>query len=142
MIIGIDPGKDSGLVTLVNGEIFSLKTLSPEAVLKEIDKFKGCEGMTVIFEDSRLQPIFSRGTNARAAGRIARNVGMVDGQCRDIEDCCKRLGIRYIPISPKGKGRKLNAQAFTEMTGWQGKRTNSHERDAVLVAWPYRWGSR
>lgn len=137
MIIGIDPGKDSGLVTLVNGEIFSIKTISPEEVLKEIDKFKLNGGMMVIFEDSRKQPIFSRGTNARAAGRIARSVGMIDGQCRDIEAACRRLGVKCIGISPKGKGRKLNAEQFKKMTGWEG-RTNQHERDAAQVCWPYR----
>lgn len=140
MILGIDPGKQSGLAIVVSSELLSLETLNPQEILEAIEtygKLVPPEGLVVVCEDSRLQPIFSRGTNARAAGRIARSVGMIDGQCRDIEDACKRLGISFFGISPKGKGKKLNSEQVNKLTGWIG-RSNQHERDAAMVAWPYR----
>lgn len=140
MILGIDPGKNSGLAIVVRGTLLSVQTLNPQEILETIETYKKLklyEELVVVIEDSRLQPIFSRGTNARAAGRIARSVGMIDGQCRDIEDSCKRLGIGFLGISPKGKGKKLNAEQMNKMTGWDRK-SNQHERDAVQVAWPYR----
>ena len=68
---------------------------------------------------------------------MARNVGEVDGYCRIIVDYCELLGIMAHGVSPKGKGAKMDADSFRELTGWTG-RTNSHERDACMVAWPYR----
>jgi hypothetical protein len=35
-------------------------------------------------------------------------------------------------ISPKHKGRKLDAETFNKLTGWQ-KKSNQHERDAAMV---------
>lgn len=140
MLIGIDPGQKSGMAIYINGRLDYLLTYSPTEILRAIEDMGEASdhlSLLVIYEDSRQQPIFSRGTNARAAGRIARSVGMIDGQCRDIEATCKRIGIECIGISPKAKGKKLNAQQFNLMTGWAG-RTNSHERDAAQVAWPYR----
>lgn len=137
MILGIDPGASTGLAILLNGKLDSLETLTPDKLLSELRDCKGMDDLLVIFEDSRQQPIFSRGTNAAAAGRIARSVGMIDGQCRDIEAVCRDYGIKCIGISPRRKGMKLNAKQFSAMTGWVG-RANQHERDACAVAWPYR----
>ena len=40
-------------------------------------------------------------------------------------------------ISPKGKGAKVNAERFEQVTGWTGA-SNEHTRDAAMVAYPYR----
>ena len=50
---------------------------------------------------------------------------------------CGQHGVPAHGISPKEKGAKLDAATFALMTGWQGK-SNQHERDAAMVAWPYR----
>lgn len=70
-------------------------------------------------------------------GPLARNVGEVDQICRRIEAMCETAGIELVRVSPLGKGAKLNAARFREVTGWTG-RSNQHERDAAAVAWPYR----
>ena len=139
--IGIDPGGKTGIAFYQNGKIEYLITYPPAKTLQLISEAADRENLLVIFEDSRKQPIFSRGTNARAAGRIARNVGMIDGQCRDIEDMCGRLNIPVIGVSPKRKGKKLTSKQFNELTGWTEK-SNQHERDAGTVAWPYRYLAR
>ena len=49
----------------------------------------------------------------------------------------ERLDIPAHSISPLGKGHKMAADQFERITGWS-KPSNQHERDAAMVAWPYR----
>ncbi len=72
-----------------------------------------------------------------AALKMARNVGEIDAWCRLIVATCADLGIDAHGISPKQKGAKLDAAQFAAKTGWCGK-SNAHERDAAMCAWPYR----
>jgi hypothetical protein len=72
-----------------------------------------------------------------AALKIARNVGQIDAWCSLITAICADLGIPAHGISPTAKGAKLDAEAFALVTRWTG-RSNQHERDAAMVAWPYR----
>lgn len=134
-IIGIDPGQRTGVAIYRSGELCDLRTIAPmefAAILEEIRPH------VVMFEDSRLiKPIFRRGTNPLASLKIARNVGEIDRLCRDIMGECERRGIPAISVSPKGKGSKRNAAQFKALTGWLG-RSNQHERDAAMVAWPSR----
>jgi hypothetical protein len=39
-------------------------------------------------------------------------------------------------ISPKHKGRKLDAETFNKLTGWQ-KKSNQHERDAAMCVFSH-----
>jgi hypothetical protein len=94
----------------------------------------------VVFEDSRLE---KRAWNARtkaaygAALATARSLGQVDAWCSLITAICADLGIPAHGISPTAKGAKLDAAGFDRVTGWTA-RCNQHERDAAMVAWPYR----
>ena len=54
-----------------------------------------------------------------------------------IVEACAKHGIPAHGISPKGKGRKVDADRFHAITGWSA-RCNQHERDAAMVAWPFR----
>jgi hypothetical protein len=134
-VIGIDPGANTGFATFKNGRLEFLMTICPweiptELSVRLVDR--------VIFEDSRLtSPVWSRSTNRAASIKIARNVGQVDAWCAMIVAICGQHGIPAHGISPKDKGAKLDAATFALMTGWQGK-SNQHERDAAMVAWPYR----
>lgn len=136
-IIGIDPGKSTGLAVINEGKIALLFTLSPA----EMAGFIGCDARLVVFEDSRLQTVFQRkGVGRRGMLSIARSVGQIDLQCRAIEDLCKARGIECIGVSPQRKGAKLNAERFSRITGWTG-RCSQNARDAAMVAWPYRRAS-
>ncbi|BEP54516.1 hypothetical protein GmRootV118_17600 [Variovorax sp. V118] len=94
----------------------------------------------VVFEDSRLE---RRAWHARtkkdygAALATARSLGQVDAWCSLITAICADLGIPAHGISPTAKGAKLDAAAFAVVTGWTA-RSNAHERDAAMVAYPYR----
>ena len=132
--IGIDPGKATGIAIYRDAALCELRTVAPAEIEALIVEHAPA---LVVFEDSRMQsPVFSRGTSPRAMLKIARNVGEIDQLCRQIEDMCKRLGIKCIGVSPHRKGRKLNAKEFAAVTGWNG-RSNQHERDAAMCAFRY-----
>jgi hypothetical protein len=138
ILLGLDPGVHTGIATFQNGELVSLQTVHP-IMIYEVLISSGAS--RVVFEDSRLtSPVWGRGTNAAAARKIARNVGQVDAFCSLIVEACERIGITAHGISPKGKGAKLNAEAFERVTSWN-KSSNEHTRDAAMVAWPYRRGA-
>ena len=58
-----------------------------------------------------------------------------------ITQVCADMGLPAHGVSPKGKGQKINGQSFASLTGWSGT-SNQHERDAAMVAWPYRTAVR
>lgn len=133
MIIGIDPGANTGKATFVDGKLTGLQTIQPHQIAIHV---KGAE--RVIFEDSRLISHVYTTTKSRAAAlKMARNVGEIDAWCKLIVSVCEDLGIPVHGISPNGKGAKLTSDAFAARTGWSGK-SNQHERDAAMVAWTYR----
>lgn len=141
LILGIDPGQNTGVATFTGGKLLKLHTIEPHH-LPELIRLTGTK--RVIFEDSRLQShLFSGhkpGAGALSAPqkiKIARNVGQVDAWCGLIVAVCADLGIPAHGISPRGKGAKLNAAQFECLTGWAEK-SNEHTRDAATVAWPYR----
>ena len=135
IIVGIDPGTNTGFAVIFNGVLTNLLTISPWEIEGELS---GVTVDRVVFEDSRLQSHTwtTAGTRAVAAN-MARKVGQVDAYCALIVGICGRLGIPAHGISPKGKGKKLNAEQFKAATGWTGA-SNEHTRDAAMVAWPYR----
>lgn len=134
-LIGIDPGKNTGIAIYRDGALHQLHTLSPDMIESLLVRVRPD---LVVYEDSRQQSaVFSRGTNARATLKIARNVGEIDMLCRQIEDMCRRHGLESLGVSPLRKGAKLDADRFAAVTGWV-KRSNQHERDAAMCAYKYR----
>lgn len=137
VILGIDPGSQTGVATFENGKLVSLRTLEPIQIQ---DMLRRVMPGRVVFEDSRLQ---SRAWTARgkasqgAALATARSLGQVDAWCSLICSVCEDLGIPAHGISPAVKGAKLNADQFAAITGWTG-RSNQHERDGAMVCWPFR----
>ena len=137
MVIGVDPGVVTGVAIFRRGRLDRFVTTNHQDAVLLI---RTVGPALVVLEDSREGPLYARaGVNARGMSRIARSVGEIDQRCREIEDLCRREGIEIICVSPRGKGRKLNAAEFAALTGWTG-RTNQHVRDAAMVSWPYRHG--
>ncbi|SEF28478.1 hypothetical protein ABL840_26820 [Variovorax sp. NFACC27] len=140
-ILGIDPGASTGLAAFDGGVITFLKTIEPHSIEHNLRHYMPAR---VVFEDSRLE---RRVWNARskkdygAALATARSLGQVDAWCSLITAVCADLGIPAHGISPTAKGAKLDAAAFELVTRW-ATRSNQHERDAAMVAWPYRRTAR
>ena len=133
IIIGIDPGANTGIATYIGGKLHSLQTIAPHQMREAITG-----ASRVIFEDSRLTSFMFTTVKSRpVALSMARKVGQVDGYCNLITAICADLGIPAHGVSPKNKGAKLNAEQFAKATGWDGK-SNEHARDAAMVAFPYR----
>ena len=135
LILGIDPGANTGVASFIGGKLVHLCTISPVEIA---DKLESVRPARVILEDSRLQSyVWTTSTSKAAAAKMARNLGEIDAWCKLIVAVCERLDIPAHGISPLGKGHKMAADQFERITGWTG-RSNAHERDAAMVAWPYR----
>ena len=135
MVIGMDPGTNTGVAFYQDGKLLALETITPHHIERVLTAAKPSR---VVFEDSRLQSHTWTTAKSRAAAlKMARNVGQVDQICNQITAICEELGITAHGISPQGKGAKVAAEAFGRITGW-AERCNCHERDAAMVAWPYR----
>lgn len=138
VIVGIDPGSNTGIAIYRAGQLSELQTIEPFQVAETIEAIMPGR---VVFEDSRLQShTWSRKLSQAAQLKVARDVGQIDAWCRLIVATCERLGIPAHGISPKNKGSKLNAEQFEQLTGWTG-RTNEHQRDAAALAWQFRMAS-
>ena len=135
LILGIDPGSNTGLATYIGGKLVHLDTIAPVEIAARIELARPTR---VVFEDSRLLSYTWTTIKSRpAALKMARNVGEVDAWCKLIVAVCEQFSIQAHGISPKGKGAKVGAAEFERITGWTA-RSNEHERDAAMVAWPFR----
>ena len=135
MIIGIDPGQNTGIAVFKDGILWKLQTIEPHQIASYL---LNALPRRVAFEDSRLiSHSFTTVKSRPAALKIARNVGEIDAWCKLIVSVCADIGVPAHGISPKHKGAKLNAELFGKLTGWQGS-SNQHERDAAMCAWPVR----
>lgn len=135
MILGIDPGSSTGLAIFRDGKLAALRTIAPIDLEQEILVIWPSR---VVFEDSRLQThAWTTAKTKAAAVKMARNVGEIDAWCKLVVAICAKHGIPAHGISPKGKGKKLGAEAFERATGWSIP-SNQHGRDAAMVAWQYR----
>jgi len=138
-ILGVDPGAHTGIAVFVGGKLSALETIAPHQVG---DYIKASGAQRVVFEDSRLiSHTWSTVTSRTAPLKMASNVGEIDAWCRLITQVCAEIGLPAHGVSPKGKGQKINGQSFASLTGWAGT-CNQHERDAAMVAWPYRTAVR
>jgi len=134
-VIGIDPGVNTGVALFTNGKLLSLQTIQPIDIQ---DCVKRSFADLIVFEDSRLQSaVWIPSASKAVANNIARKIGQVDALCSLIEETCNRYEIKFMRVSPKEKGGKINAEDFNKITGWSG-RSNQHERDAAMVAWQLR----
>ena len=135
LILGIDPGSNTGLATYIGGNLVHLDTIAPVEIAARIELARPTRA---VFEDSRLlSHTWTQVKSRPAALKMARNVGEVDAWCKLIVAVCEQFAIPAHGISPKGKGAKVGAAEFERITGWTA-RSNEHERDAAMVAWPFR----
>lgn len=135
LILGIDPGANTGVATYIGGKLAHLDTIAPVDIADRIELARPAR---VVFEDSRLESyVWSQIKSRAAALKMARNVGEVDAWCKLIVAVCAKFDIPAHGISPTRKGAKVDAERFAALTGWTGG-SNEHTRDAAMVAWPYR----
>jgi hypothetical protein len=136
IVIGIDPGAKTAIAQFKGGKLIDIHTTD---VLGTLSFLRIERPILAVLEDSTLTShIFTApGVSHRAALKVARNIGEVDAYCKIIKQVCGEIGIAYRSISPKEKGKKIDAAEFGRITGWTEK-SNQHERDAAMVAWRFR----
>lgn len=137
LILGFDPGASTGVAHFLDGDLVCLDTIVPLHIERTI---RDLAPARVVFEDSRLQTHAwtAQAKAARGAAlATARSLGQVDAWCSLITAVCAEMDIPAHGISPAAKGPKRGAENFAIYTGWTAS-SNQHERDAAMVAWPYR----
>ena len=76
LILGIDPGANTGVAHFLDGELAHLETIAPHQIERTL---REAMPSRVVFEDSRLQShTWTRGKSGAASAKMARNVGQVD----------------------------------------------------------------
>jgi hypothetical protein len=139
-VFGLDPGVEFGIAVYIDGRLTELRTGDiSEATHSHLD------ADLLVYEDARQQStVFLGGSSKLSVAqklKIAQDVGGIKMQCAFIEFFRLRANMPLIGVSPRNKGKKLNAEQFKAITGWS-KPSNQHTRDAAIVAWPYRNGAR
>lgn len=150
IIIGIDPDVDqSGIARLDLPSRKCFATHLPFAALidyiltiRDIAKLKG-ETLKVVVEASWLIShnwhIALRDSKAVAAKK-GEQVGRMHETGRKIVEMLEHHNIEVIEQTPlkkcwKGADGKISHNELTQVCGWDKKRSNQEERDAMLLAW-------
>ena len=137
VVVGIDPGHKTGIAFFTLDDkliLVETKTIHPLDVGAEIEDVNA-----VYIEDSRLQKAIFCHPSQKVA--YSRSVGQVDARCSDIEEICKRKGIKFVGISPKEKGKKISKDEFMRIFGCVSNKigSNQHERDAAMIVFASRF---
>ena len=133
LIVGLDPGVRTGFAVWSRAErrLTTVETLGITQAMTNIRAMADAGSLhSVRFEDARMRKWYGPEVEAKRQG-----AGSVKRDCSIWYEFLSGLvGVPFLPVSPKGKGAKLNAAAFERLTGWQG-RTSEHGRDAAMLVW-------
>lgn len=137
IIIGIDTGKKTGFAVNKDGNIIFLKTFGIIAAMVQVLEYRSqfATDFVVCIEDARkrkwLPPNVGK-ERLKGAGSVSR-----DGAIW--QEFCEYHDLPYILVTPAHLAglTKRTEKDFKDMTGWHGKRTSEHARDAGLMAWKY-----
>lgn len=142
IIIGIDTGTNTGFAVNIDGEIVELETLgiikAQLRVLSWLESTKSTMNgheFGVCIEDARQR----KWVHKDIGRERLRGVGSV---CRDSaiwQEFCEHYSIPFCLVPPAHLIglTKMTEEDFRERTGWNGKRTSVHARDAGIMTWKY-----
>lgn len=132
---GIDPGVNTGLALVQDGELKVMETVNiVRAMARILAAFNACEDITVVFEDARQRQWLPRERNASEYRGKLMGAGSVKRDCEIWEEFCNVYDIKYMAIPPRAGATKWSAETFARITGYKG-RTSNHARDAALLVW-------
>ena len=131
---GIDPGVNTGLAMVEDGELKVVETVNiVRAMGRILAAFNQCsDSITVVFEDARQRQWLPRERNASEYRGKLMGAGSVKRDCEIWEEFCDVYDIRCEAVRPRPGMTKWNAETFARVTGWKG-RTSNHARDAALL---------
>lgn len=129
--VGIDPGKQTGLAIYDRSEqrIIVAETTDFWRVYNRF--YASSPDMYDVFIE---MPNTKHNWHKSNDNTTSVNVGMAYRESELLAEGLERLGFNVRRVSPKQKGRKLNAEQIRKITGYEG-RTSQHVRDAIALCW-------
>jgi hypothetical protein len=132
LIVGIDPGVSTGFAIWSKKEqkMLDVATLSITEAMTRVRLMHEVGSLhSVVFEDARLRTGYF---GERAAAK-QQGAGSIKRDCSIWQEFVEGLiGVPLLPVSPRSKGAKVDAQRFATLSGWHG-RTSEHGRDAGML---------
>lgn len=134
MLIGIDPGKQTGVC------VYDTKT----KIIVDLyeTNFWGLIGLIEIWKDEffilekpNSKHVWHEAKTIKHAKVIGANVGSVYREAELIEEYLKLKGYKHKTVHPKGK---KTLEEFKLITGYKRNATE-HERDAAMLCVNYAW---
>lgn len=128
-IVGVDPGKHTGLVAVQDGKLVRAATVGAHQAWAMCLMWAADPGISlIVLEDARLRG----GSKAAAQG-----AGSVKRDCTLWLEWAAMHAVPIRSVRPDPRATKWPADRFARLTGWTG-RTSSHARDAALLVWGLR----
>lgn len=137
-VIGIDPGTNTGYAVwnVQRGAFDEVECMKVHKVLTELYELWNnnptSEYLIRIENPNTWKPFGGKRNNAilQGAGSIKRDYAI-------LTDALTDWGIPFEGVSLHAAPKKLTAEAFRKLTGWQ-ERTNQHGRDAAMLCYKYK----
>ena len=128
IIVGIDPGTNTGYAEVEGGKLITVDTIKLHECLFRLDEhWRQGVLQKVYFEDARLRTWFGNAGREKLQG-----VGSVKRDCSIIQDFLASRQIPFVAVKPAAAQTKWKADYFAKITGWNG-RTSEHSRDAAVL---------
>lgn len=128
-VIGIDPGKATGVAIALDGKINHLVTTDFWGCVEQLQRHVDA---AVVIELPGTKHVWHDGaTSKKAIQRTGVNVGSCIREAELLVKWLHLNGRDYMIQKPLGK---LTSIQFNALTGWVG-RTNQHERDAGVLCY-------
>lgn len=150
MIIGIDPGKNTGIAIFEDYKLVDLISTNTYGLIVFLQENKDKIEFAVVENSKGQKKTFNLTkiyTKAAAAGK-GRRVGENDGKVAVITETCEALKIQLETITPLGKGSKVKKEPFKiifpyyKQPATRKKTINEHERDAAMCAYKLLYHKR
>jgi hypothetical protein len=134
MIMGIDPGKHTGIAVYDQGKFINIFDCNTYEAILFLQENKTNIKQVIIESSSRQSHIWNtKEMNKGSFGRRARNTGSVDGKVDIFREFCIKENIEIREISPLQKGSKWTKEQFKMFVPEWTKQTNEHQRDAAKL---------
>lgn len=130
LIIGIDPGAQTGLATWVPSEN-RFQTITTYSIIQAMNycllAIRDGIQIEIRFEDSRKRKWFGNAGREKLQG-----AGSIKRDCSIWQEFCEYHSIPFIAIAPQKGSTKWTSAYFKGITGYTG-RTSEHSRDAACL---------
>jgi hypothetical protein len=131
IIIGIDPGKNTGVAMARNGRLEECTSMAIHDAMEYVINWRNQPAgheLLVRFEDARQRKWFGD-----KGGEAKQGAGSIKRDCTIWQDFLIAKCIAYDAVAPKAGATKWPANWLATAYGWTS-RTNEHGRDAAVLA--------